>query len=70
MGNFLDRYHIPKLNQDQVSNLNRSISHEEIEAVIKNLPIKKKAQDQMVLMQNSTRTSKKSKYLYVSMCFT
>ena len=38
---FLDKYHISKLNQDQVNNLNRPISSEEIEAVIKNLPTKK-----------------------------
>ena len=54
---FLD--HIPKLNQDQVNSLNRPVSHEELEAVIRNLPTKK-AKDQMVSMQNSTRTSKKS----------
>ena len=41
MGSFSDKYHIPKLNQDQVSNLNRPISHEEIEAAIKNLTINK-----------------------------
>ena len=40
MDNFLDRYHIPKLNQEQVNYLNRPISHREIE-VIKNLPTKK-----------------------------
>jgi hypothetical protein len=34
MDNFLDRYYIPKLNQEQVK---RPISHKEIE-VIKNLP--------------------------------
>ena len=56
---FLDKYHLPKLNQDQVNNLNRPVSSEELEAVIKNLPTKK-AQGQMVSMQNSTRTSKKS----------
>jgi hypothetical protein len=38
---FLDRYHIPKLNQEQVNYLNRPISHKEIEEVIKNLPTKK-----------------------------
>ena len=37
---FLDKYHLPKLNQDQVKNLNGPISCEEIEAVIKNLPTK------------------------------
>ena len=38
---FLDKYHIPKLNQDQVNNLNRPVSREELEAVFKNLPTKK-----------------------------
>ena len=38
---FLDKYHIPKLNQDQVNNLNRPVSREEVEAVIKNFPTKK-----------------------------
>ena len=35
MGGFLDRCHIPKLNQEQANYLNRLISHKEIE-VIKN----------------------------------
>ena len=39
MDGFLERYHIPKLNQVQVNYLNRPISHREIE-VIKNLPTK------------------------------
>ena len=41
MDTFLDKYHLPKLNQDQVNNLNRPVSREELEAVIKNLPTKK-----------------------------
>ena len=41
MDNFLYRYHIPKLTQDQVNNLNRPINCKEIEAVIKILPTKK-----------------------------
>jgi hypothetical protein len=39
---FLDRCHIPKLNQEQVNYLNRPISQKEIEEVIKNLAKKKK----------------------------
>ena len=42
MDGFLERYHIPKLNQEQVNDLNRPISHMEIEEVIKNLTIKKR----------------------------
>ena len=33
---FLDRYHIPKLNQEQVNYLNGPISHKEIEVIKKN----------------------------------
>jgi hypothetical protein len=38
---FLDRYHVPNLNQDQISHLNKPISPKEIEEIIKNLPTKK-----------------------------
>jgi hypothetical protein len=34
MDKFLDRYQVPKLSQDQVSDLKSPISHKEIEAVI------------------------------------
>ena len=39
--NFLDKYHLPKLNQDQISKLNRPITAKEIETVIKSLPTTK-----------------------------
>jgi hypothetical protein len=42
MDKFLDRYQVPKLNQDQVNDLNSPISPKVIEAVINNLPAKKK----------------------------
>jgi hypothetical protein len=41
MEKFLDRYQVPKLNQDQVNDLNSPIFPKEIEAVINNLPTKK-----------------------------
>jgi hypothetical protein len=41
MDNFLDRYQIPKLNQDQINHLNGPITPKEIEAVIKSLSTKK-----------------------------
>ena len=59
MDNFLNNYHLPKLNQDKRSKLNRPITAEEIETVIKSLPTKT-AQDQMVLAQNYTRLLKKN----------
>jgi hypothetical protein len=42
MGNFLDRYQVPKLNQDQNNHLNSGIYPKEIEALIKSLQIEKK----------------------------
>ena len=41
MNEFLDRYQILKLNQNQVNGLNNPITHKEIKAVIKCLPTKK-----------------------------
>ena len=41
MDKFLDRYQVPKLNQDQFYDLNSPISPKEIEAVINSLPNKK-----------------------------
>jgi hypothetical protein len=58
MDKFIDRYQVPKLNQDQVKDLNSPKSPKEIEAVINSLPTKK-AQDQMGLVQSSIRPLKK-----------
>ena len=41
MDNFLERYQISKLNQDQIDYLNRSITPKEIKGVIESLPTKK-----------------------------
>jgi hypothetical protein len=62
MDGFLDRCHITKLNKKHVKYLNRPISYNEIEEIIKNLPTKrkKKSQAQMDLVQNSTRPSEKT----------
>jgi hypothetical protein len=62
MYSFIDRYQVPKLNQDQINYLNSPISSKEIETVINSLhpPPKKKAQDVMGLVQNSIRPSKKT----------
>jgi hypothetical protein len=41
MDKFLDRYQVPKLNQDQINDVNTPISPKEIEAVISSLPTNK-----------------------------
>ena len=38
MGKFLEKYNFPKLNQEEIENLNRPITNTEIESIIKNLP--------------------------------
>ena len=72
MDNFLDKYHLSKLNQKQRSKFNRPITDKEIETVIKFSQAKnktkqnetkqqqqqKQTQGQMVSAQNSTRFSK------------
>ena len=41
MDKFLEKYNLPKLNQEEIENLNRPITSMEIETVIKNLPTNK-----------------------------
>ena len=41
MDKFLEKYNFPKLNQEEIEYLNRSIRSTEIETVIKNLPANK-----------------------------
>ena len=41
MDEFLEKYNLPKLNQEETENLNRPITSMEIETVIKNLPTNK-----------------------------
>ena len=38
MDKFLEKYNLPKLNQEEIENLNRLITSMEIETVIRNLP--------------------------------
>ena len=60
MDKFLEKYNFPKLNQEDIENLNRPITSTEIETVIRNLPAKKKAQDQTASQMNSTKNVEKS----------
>ena len=41
MDKFLEKYNFPKLNQEDIENLNRPITSTEIETVIRNLPANK-----------------------------
>ena len=41
MDKFLEKYNFPKLNQDEIENLNRPMISTEIETVIRNLPANK-----------------------------
>jgi hypothetical protein len=58
MNKFLDTYDHPKLNQEDINHLNRSIKHNEIEAAI--VSQKRKVQDLMDSLLTSIRPSKKN----------
>ena len=38
---FLEKYNFPKLNQEEIENLNRPVTSKEIETLIRNLPANK-----------------------------
>ena len=42
MDTFLEKYNLPKLNEEEAENLNRPITAEKIEALFKNLPTHKR----------------------------
>ena len=54
MDTFLEKYNLPKLNEEKAESLNRPITANKIEAVIKNSRHTKDL-DQMVLQENSTK---------------
>ena len=41
MDKFLERYNLPRLNEEEIENMNRPITSNEVETVIKNLPTNK-----------------------------
>ena len=47
MDRFLEKFHLPTLNRQEIEIMNNPNTSTEIEAVIKNFPPQKKAQDQM-----------------------
>ena len=42
MDKFLEKYNLPKLNQEEIENLNRPITSMGVKTVIKNLPTNKR----------------------------
>ena len=61
MDNFLETYSLPKLNQEEIDQLNRPITRNEIEYIIKTLPTNK-VQDQMASQVNYTKHTKRKLY--------
>ena len=61
MDAFLEKYNLPKLNEEEAENLNRPITADEIEAVIKKLPKHKSPWPDVEFSQeNSTKPLRKS----------
>ena len=58
MDKFLEMYNLPRLNQEEIENMNRPITSNEIESVINSQ--KTKVQDQMASQVNSTKYLEKS----------
>ena len=59
MDRYLDKFNLPRLNQEEIQIMNNPNTSTEIEAVIRNLP-KSKAQDQMASQENSIKHLEKS----------
>ena len=59
MDKFLEKYNLPRLNQDEIEKMNGPITSTEIETVIKKLP-QTKVQDQMASQANSIKHLEKS----------
>ena len=60
MDRFLEKFSLPRLNQEETGTTNNPITSTEIEAVIKNLQKRKKAQDQMASQENCIKHVEKS----------
>ena len=56
---FLEKFNLPRLNQEEIEIMNNPITSTETEAVVNNLP-KTKAQDQMASKENSIKHLEKS----------
>ena len=59
MDRFLEKFNLPRLNQEEIEIMNNPITSTEIEAVIKNIQ-KTKAQDNIASQENSIKHLEKS----------
>ena len=57
---FLEKFNLPRLNQEEVEIMNNPITSTEIEAVIKKISPKTKAQYQMASEENSIKHLERS----------
>ena len=55
MDRFLEKFHLPRLNQEEIEIMNNAITSTEIKTVIKKISPKTKAQDQMASQGNSIK---------------
>ena len=60
MDRFLEKFKLPRMNQEELEIMNNPISSTEIESVIKKISQKTKAQDQMASQENSIKHLNKS----------
>ena len=60
MNKFLEKFNLPRLNQEEIEIMNNPITSTETEAVIKKSPQKTKAQDQIASQGNSIKHLEKS----------
>ena len=60
MDRFLEKFNLPRLNQEEIEFVNNPITSIEIEAVIKKISQKTKAQDKMASQENSIKHLGKS----------
>ena len=60
MDRFLEKFNLPRLNQEELEIMNNPITSTEIEAEIKKISQKTKAHDQMASQENSIKHLEKS----------
>ena len=63
MDKFLEKYNLPRLNQEEIENMNRPTTSNETQSVIKKKFQQTKVQDQVASQVNSIKHSEMSKCL-------